>query len=416
MKPLIFTLLISFFLLLKLDAQSIRSVYINSPGTDDGFEYFEVLGSPGQSLANMYFIVIEGDAAGPGVIDQVKSLGALSLGANGLLLWRDGATVLVPAPDAATTVNVNDFSPDIENGSNTFMLVEATTAPTVGTDVDSNDDGVINTSGLPWTSVVDAVSIIENDGAANYGYADDFGFTNLGPFTGFNPDFIAFNAGIWYAGDVLGTNPGPYAVDAARNNIGPSLNTSLTPGRTGSALPVEMGFFKGVSKEKSILLNWETKSERNNEKFIIEKSADGVNFKETGEVAGAVYSDKTIQYSFEDNAPFKGLNFYRLKQVDIDKRVTYGSSISVQFQKMNELSANIFPNPASSDLIVSFNPIENESTIINVFNLSGQSILQKNVSPGMVSERLSLENLNSGTYQLRIKSGDSVQTISFQKQ
>jgi hypothetical protein len=194
---------------------------VNPPGTDNGQEGIEIAGDPSASLAGYYLIIVEGDGAGAGTIDVVRDLGALATGTNGLLLLRDSASVILPGPDAATAIDVLDFSPDIENGSNTYILGFGT-PPAQGTDIDTDNDGVID--GTPFASftVVDAVAILENDGAANVGYADDFGFENLGPFAGPVPDAhtpdaihrifdVDGNAFGWVGGDVAGTNPGgPY--------------------------------------------------------------------------------------------------------------------------------------------------------------------------------------------------------------
>jgi hypothetical protein len=100
----------------------LTEIYVNPTGTDDGQESVEFRGTAGSSLAGYFFIVIEGDGAGAGVVDAVVDLGAFSVGSNGLFLLRDGATVLLPAPAAETSVGVFNFNPDIENGSNTYLV------------------------------------------------------------------------------------------------------------------------------------------------------------------------------------------------------------------------------------------------------------------------------------------------------
>ena len=137
----------------------------------------------------------------------------------------------VQGPDAGTAINVADFSPDIENGSNTYLLVRGFSGA-LSADLDTDNDGILDVT--PWTSVVDGVSIVENDGAANIGYAAGLGFSNIGgiAFT-FTPDIVARGTdGVWYGADVLGTNPGGfYAFDATQNTIGPGAeNFGATPG------------------------------------------------------------------------------------------------------------------------------------------------------------------------------------------
>ncbi len=329
-----------------LSAQSIRSVLMNPPGTDDGLEYFEIQGTAGASLTNLYFIAIEGDGTGAGAVDLVLSLGSLSLGSNGLLLWRDAATVISPAPSAETTVNVSNFT-DIENGSNTFMLVQATTAPTVGTDYDTNNDGTLDVT-LPFT-VISAVSVIENDGANNYGYADEVGGTVLGPFVGYNPDFLAFDGTQWVAGDILGSGSGPYSVDPTRNNISGTYSAILTPGNGTSPLPVSFLYFWAKVLDGVVQLEFATEREENNAYFDIERSNDGISFAVIGQLSGAGTNNTPSKYQYTDEQPLVGRSFYRLRQVDTDNKDTYSPLRSVELAQPD---FSVFPQPVADVLQV----------------------------------------------------------------
>ncbi len=215
----------------------INEIFIDAPGTDNGQEFFELRSTNNDqvSLSGLTFLAIEGDGTNPGSIDFAFNLSALSTGTNGLFLWRDSATVLQPAPDAGTSVFVGDFNPDIENGSNTFLLVSNFTG-TVGTDLDTNNDGVLDTS--PWSSIVDAMGLRENDGANNVVYTSSF-ITSAT----FNADFLARDALTLQlmGGDVTGTSPGPYSIDFSRFlHTGGftsfnSANPGLTPGSVNIA-------------------------------------------------------------------------------------------------------------------------------------------------------------------------------------
>jgi MYXO-CTERM domain-containing protein len=205
----------------------INEIFINSPGTDDGFEFFELRGASALSLNGTFLLAIEGDGAAAGTVDAVIDLTGFSLGSNGLFLQRDSATVLNPAPAAGTTVRVGDFNPDLENGSNTYLLVSSFSGA-LGADLDTNNDGILDVT--PWSSVLDGISLIENDGAANFGYAASLGFTNFGPNAGFNADALVLGVdNVWYGADVLGAGTGPFSFDTAR--MAPTvLEGTLTPG------------------------------------------------------------------------------------------------------------------------------------------------------------------------------------------
>lgn len=229
----------------------INEVFVNPPGTDNGFEYFELRSlTPSFSLSGLWFLIIEGDGTGAGTVDQALNLGTFSTGTNGLFLWRDSTTVLQPPPAAGTNVHVADFSPDLENGSQTHLLVQSFTG-SVGTDLDTNNDGILDLT--PWTSVVDAIGYREAGLGIVYGA--HLGFADFPASLAFTPDvvFRLRDTLAWIAADVNGTSPGPYDFDPAElvDILGNALNLSefdITTATPGSANPVpEPGFVAVVA-------------------------------------------------------------------------------------------------------------------------------------------------------------------------
>lgn len=220
---------------------TLNEIYINPPGTDNGTEFVEILtASPSTLLDGIWFVGIEGDGAAAGTVDFAYDLSAFSSGANGYLLIRDAATALAPAPDVATSVAVQDFAPDIENGSTTFLLVRGFTG-SVGLDLDAENDGTLETT--PWTATLDGISLIENDGTANIGYAAQFGYTVYTAQAGFNADALfRVEGGGWAGSDTLGTVPGPFAIDSTRAALAGGtpveMQGTLTPGSANAVAVV----------------------------------------------------------------------------------------------------------------------------------------------------------------------------------
>jgi len=70
-------------------------------------------------------------------------------------------------------------------------------------------------------------------------------------------------------------------------------------------LPVELSAFVAVKEDKETLLTWNTISEVNNERFDIERSSDGVNFRKIGEQKGSGNSNALVSYNFVDTDPLQ---------------------------------------------------------------------------------------------------------------
>jgi hypothetical protein len=200
----------------------LSEVLVDLPGSDNGQEALELRGAPNASLAGWGIVMLDGDTSASGTVDQALDLSAFSTGANGLFLWRDAATVLQPAPDAATALHVADFVPDIENGTLTILLGFGT-LPLVGTDFDLGNDGTLD-GPIPGFTVVDAVSHTDG-GVSDSVYADEFPGGFVFPALSFTPDSIfryedANGAPLcWGTADLLGTAPGPYAYDFALGEV-----------------------------------------------------------------------------------------------------------------------------------------------------------------------------------------------------
>lgn len=111
-------------------------------------------------------------------------------------------------------------------------------------------------------------------------------------------------------------------------------------------LPIELTDFTGSQQGHAVKLEWTTASELNNDKFIIERSSNGDDFDAIDIVSGAGTTEIVHYYQFFDQAPADGINYYRLKQVDLDGAFTYSQMIVVEVS--GEASyLKIYPNPSN---------------------------------------------------------------------
>jgi uncharacterized repeat protein (TIGR03803 family) len=115
------------------------------------------------------------------------------------------------------------------------------------------------------------------------------------------------------------------------------------------SLPVRWTNFNAVKKQTVVALSWQTGEEVNNDRFEIERSADGTNFMRIGTVA-ATNNRGGSSYSFDDVKPLMNKNFYRLRQVDIDGKFTFSRIVTIDFAIVQKLT--LLPNPVSDVLIV----------------------------------------------------------------
>ncbi|MDX5481406.1 MAG: T9SS type A sorting domain-containing protein, partial [Hymenobacteraceae bacterium] len=116
-------------------------------------------------------------------------------------------------------------------------------------------------------------------------------------------------------------------------------------------LPVELVSFKAVCQaEGGVLLTWLTASEKDNQGFEVQTSANGRNFSRIGFVkSNVVNSSVAQQYSFLDNtATAAGIRYYRLAQTDLDGTITYSNIKAVDIPTDAQVNVLAYPNPFSA--------------------------------------------------------------------
>ena len=173
--------------------------------------------------------------------------------------------------------------------------------------------------------------------------------------------------------------------------------------------PVELGLLTAVSNERTIRLNWETKTEKNSNKFDVERKAIGNDWGLVVSVKAAVLSNSPKQYSYTDKNLQSGKYQYRLKMIDNDGTFQYSSIVEaeVAVPQNYELNQN-FPNPFNPNTVISYSlPLASYVKLI-VYNTLGQAVkvLENGYqNAGSYSVNFNATELPSGTYYFKIEAG-----------
>jgi hypothetical protein len=172
-----------------------------------------------------------------------------------------------------------------------------------------------------------------------------------------------------------------------------------------SVLPVSLTNFTATKNKNITNINWNTLSETGNKGFDVESSVDGRNFTSLAFVPSQGNSKNN--YATIDKAPKVGINYYRLKQIDMDGRFTYSSIATVKFEKTDVSNFSFFPNPAKEMLKINVGVIENENATIKLINTVGQTLIFKTINKSASSSLISFDisTMASGIYYLELKNG-----------
>ncbi len=183
---------------------------------------------------------------------------------------------------------------------------------------------------------------------------------------------------------------------------------------TSTPLPVELTAFYGENAKNLAKLHFTTASELNNSHFSIERSQDGINFREIGRISGAGTSFVFNDYSFVDVSPFSGKNYYRLKQVDFDGNFEYSEVVMVDMG--TRPSTRLYPSMANDAITLEFASEMEETGELLIFDRLGRLVVTHQIEAGITSMQLPVVDLQAGQYTTSLFSQGTIENFRFVKQ
>lgn len=175
--------------------------------------------------------------------------------------------------------------------------------------------------------------------------------------------------------------------------------------KPAGTVPVTLTSFNAVKNGKTSLLTWTTSTELNNRGFEVEKSTDGIQWTLLQFVPGSINSNSSKKYNTTDFAPNKGINFYRLKQIDMDGRSTYSQTEKLIFEKSNFTAIDIYPNPVKDVLQFRVNDDVSAAAHIVITDMQGKAIKTMNLNLQGVVNQIPVSEIPQGMYLLKYVNG-----------
>lgn len=185
--------------------------------------------------------------------------------------------------------------------------------------------------------------------------------------------------------------------------------TWLALGGGVNVLPVELTKFelKALPTDE-IEVFWETASEINSSHFELERGGDGKEFEKISEVVAAGSSSEILKYAVIDPYPIDGINYYRIKAIDLDDSFEFSEvkTISLNPSQLNNIIS--YPNPAEDNIKLQFNSLVGDVYSLEVINSKGEIVYHANVfgfeGPNEVD--FNITTYEEGIYFVRINNSD----------
>ncbi len=156
------------------------------------------------------------------------------------------------------------------------------------------------------------------------------------------------------------------------------VSSFTVTGACGNQLLAANGLsFTGSLENDNVQLKWTTAKGFSADKFIIERSADGLNFNGIGTMnVDANNINHVSQYYFSDFNAASGHIFYRLHIVKSGSTAAYSNIIEIN--KKGKVSISVMPNPVADAFNINFQQVSGTNYNIRLVSVEGRIVFNNN--------------------------------------
>lgn len=187
---------------------------------------------------------------------------------------------------------------------------------------------------------------------------------------------------------------------------------NITVNMSSAVLPVTWLSFDVHQTGHSASLNWSTTNEINNSHFVIEHSIDGRLWNKLGTKEANTSHLVVNNYEYIHDRPSKGINYYRLIQVDRDGATDQSLVRDLILNEDRSAGITLYPNPVKDHLYIN-GLLTHEEFMLTIIHNSGKEIIRKGYTS--LAEPISVDKLEIGIYFLHLENDRLSQRLTFFK-
>jgi glucose/arabinose dehydrogenase len=184
------------------------------------------------------------------------------------------------------------------------------------------------------------------------------------------------------------------------------LNVNYLDFQLAAVLPVQIVSFDAQqTTTKDVRLSWNVASQSGIIKYEVERSTDGKLYTTVGTVTAN--DQENFSYRYDDRSPAGDKFYYRLKIIEAD-RTTYSKIAELNYRSTVE-AARLYPQPATSTVIVELNNEQLLNTVATLVDNQGRVL--KQIKLTQPRQSINVSALKPGTYYLRLNNKESLKLI-----
>jgi hypothetical protein len=165
----------------------------------------------------------------------------------------------------------------------------------------------------------------------------------------------------------------------------------------GHPLAIGISDISAVNKGTKNRVDWKTATEDRGDMMTLERSADGANFNRIADIAT---HGKASDYTYWDETPVQGVNYYRVKVTAASGDISYTKIVTATVKAATgQLAITAVPNPVKDKVTVSIYGSSSQSGTVEVMDPTGKRLLQYTTENN--SAVIDMSGLPSGIYFIR---------------
>lgn len=211
-------------------------------------------------------------------------------------------------------------------------------------------------------------------------------------------------------------------VDAAGTPVVFNTHTTVVIARTeflgpGNTLPVTFTAFEAKQNGQGVAVSWNVSEVYNHNYFAVERSEDGINYREIHRDNLALANGSSHSFNYlDENIPAGTTLYYRIKQCDLDGKCRYSEIRTVSTTASKESMA-LFPVPATDKINIRYSSGRAGNVTISIIDASGRIVFKqkRTIAGGTVNIPVGIQKLMKGSFTLLLDNGTESYRQKFSK-
>ena len=236
-----------------------------------------------------------------------------------------------------------------------------------------------------------------------------------GALTGIIPTASTTANGSCIDGPAIGTEFGTYTVAPNTTYYVRIYGYGMDQGTftiqaVGTPLSIKLGEITATNIGTRNRIDWFTGTEASTDRFELEAGADGKTFRRMATMNAI---GQPSSYSYWDESPVPGINYYRLKIIDAAGAFTYSEIVTATVIPNGIFSMQAYPNPVTSLLTINIHGAVGPNATLEIADLTGKVVMMMEAAN---TTEINMVSMAAGIYLIKYTDANSTHTIKVNKQ